>query len=412
MLDGYDVEDYVGEICNKLFLKDYVVRNPKYKKISGKTKEAADIVIPYDGSSIVFQVKSKIDNIPHSQKTEKDINRISNKIKEGIKQFKTFKRAIASNYLSSMITERSVEIPFDLYKDNNVVGIVILELIGEENFSSEEKLQIFNGYTEEFDIPIHIFKRSVFQEFIRELDTIPDMLKYLEKRTKLYKSGAKLNYVNELDFLAMYKQDPSKTDEIMEGNFDVLHICEGYWENFQKNELLKKRDHENRYSYIIDKIISEINKGIDFKLNVDISKQIENTDKIGQYWQTINALSCFTRLERRIIGKNIVDVLNRAKTKGYAYSVTPSKNKPTILILSSNKNRNERSKHLFSLSAAFICGYPTNYIISIATETASAKLRSYDVLVFKDVEFEDKEKCIEYYKKNFDKPYHVKGSEF
>jgi hypothetical protein len=410
--DGYDVEDNVGVICNKLFLKDYVVRNPKFKKESGNTKEAADIVIPYEGITFVFQIKSKIDKIPNSKKTEKDINRILSKINEGIKQFKMFKRAIASNYLSTMITERGVEIPLNFYKDNNVIGIIVIELIGEEQFSSEERFQIYNGYTEEFDIPIHIFKRNIFEEFVRELDTIQDMKKYLEIREKLFKSKVKINYVNELDFLAIYKQSPSKIDELIEGDYDILHICNGYWDNFQSSELLKKRDQENKYSYIFDGIISTINKGIDFKLNVDISEQIENTDKIERYWQTINALSSFTRLERRGIGKKIVNVLERAEDNGQAYTVAFLNNKPTFLILSSKKNRNDRSTLLYDLSAAFICGYPTTYMVSVATETASANLRSYDVIVFKDVEFEEKDKYIEYYKKNFGTLYHSRETEF
>jgi hypothetical protein len=45
--NGFEVEDLVEIICNKMFFSDFVVRNPKYKKESGLEKEAADLLVPY-----------------------------------------------------------------------------------------------------------------------------------------------------------------------------------------------------------------------------------------------------------------------------------------------------------------------------------------------------------------------------
>ena len=52
-------EDLVETICHRLFFRDFVVRNPKFRKPGGKQLEAADILVPFRDHLISIQVKSR-----------------------------------------------------------------------------------------------------------------------------------------------------------------------------------------------------------------------------------------------------------------------------------------------------------------------------------------------------------------
>lgn len=59
---GSITEDLVSEISETMFLRDFVVRNPKFKKKSGQEKEVTDLLVPFDSKIISIQVKSKFIN--------------------------------------------------------------------------------------------------------------------------------------------------------------------------------------------------------------------------------------------------------------------------------------------------------------------------------------------------------------
>jgi hypothetical protein len=96
---GYEVEDLVEETCRIIYLSDFVVRNPKYKKQSGQAKEAADFLVPFDETLLAFQVKSKKEIKSTLEKSKIDFQRINKKIEEGTNQLKTIKRALNANHI-------------------------------------------------------------------------------------------------------------------------------------------------------------------------------------------------------------------------------------------------------------------------------------------------------------------------
>src|SRR4051812_42530395 len=159
-----------------MFFSDFTVTNPKYTKSDRNQKEAADILVPFKDVLIAFQVKSKEEK-KLAGKTSVDYARITKKCEDGIEQLKTIKRALANNRFSNLRTVKGYDLPFSCSAVKKTVGVVILDLIGEERIPPEERTCIWNGFTVKFGIPIHVFMRQDFEAISSKLDTMPDFLK-------------------------------------------------------------------------------------------------------------------------------------------------------------------------------------------------------------------------------------------
>ena len=56
---GKKAEELVSHICSKMFLPDFVVNNPKFKKRNRVENEMADVLVLFQDFLIGFQVKAK-----------------------------------------------------------------------------------------------------------------------------------------------------------------------------------------------------------------------------------------------------------------------------------------------------------------------------------------------------------------
>ena len=130
---GDEAEDLVEKICHKMFLADFTVRNPKFLK-SGAEKEAADFLVPFGSTLLAFQVKSKTETKSAFEKGEKDFARIESKISVGVDQLKTIKRALKAGHLKTITNGANVTLPFEGNSSTSLIGLVVLELFGEEQF--------------------------------------------------------------------------------------------------------------------------------------------------------------------------------------------------------------------------------------------------------------------------------------
>jgi hypothetical protein len=418
---GKEVEDLVEKICTKMFFSDFTVRSQKFKNASKQEKEVADILIPFDDTLLAIQVKTKTDNKPFSEKNEVDIARIDNKIDDAIKQFKTVKRAVANLRLKELETTRGYRIPFDASKYRKIIGIVILDLIGEDDFPSDERIAISNGFEIQYDIPIHIFKRDEFEIISSEIDTLPDFIRYIETRETLFSKNLFVIPPFELSLLAMYKVVPEDIQSAIEENSLVI-IDDGYWEWYQKDckELIEKRNVYNRPSYLIDEVINWLHSGVGFDpSNYGIDSNpfgyfgSESQGTIQGYLTVATELAKTPRLIRRKLGEKYWECVERASEKGLAYSlIIDRKNNSGIIILASDKDRTERSKILYSVAVAGYCLQNLTKIVGFATEPLDPGMRSYDVIFLSGVYFEDKATAIENAKKMFGTFFEAKFFEF
>ena len=413
---GYDVEDLVEEICKIIYLSDFVVRSPKYKKESGKAKEAADILVPFDNTLLAFQVKSKKEIKSALEKSEIDFQRINAKIEDGIDQLNTIKRALNANHQFELRNSAGIEIPFSKESYNKLTGIVIIDLIGEERFPYGERTEILNGFFLKFEIPIHIFMRDHFEKISTEIDTLPDFIDYLEKRRLLYEKRALTPFTNELDLLAIFKTRPQLIDDCLNGKCDLLVITEGIWDSYREEHKtsIEERNRANNPSYIIDYIIADLRRSIGYKPNFKSPAKRNDVEQgsIEQYWLSITELSKLPRVVRRGLGQVFIEKMKKAQRTGHGHSLIKYNEDSAFIILCTTRNRQQRANGIYNLSAAAYCGLNAKKVIGVATEPFSAKERSFDVVFLDDVKFTNEEELRESFKNNFTSPSHFKIKEY
>ncbi|MCJ7661065.1 MAG: hypothetical protein MUO67_18095 [Anaerolineales bacterium] len=126
-------------ICTDMFFSDFVVRQPKHTKQSGKQIEIADLIVPFADTLHVFQVKSKHELKPASEKTPVDRARITKVVEEGLGQLKVINRALDHDWLRPVQTVRGLEINIDPSSIVDIIGIVVVDLVGEETFPPDER---------------------------------------------------------------------------------------------------------------------------------------------------------------------------------------------------------------------------------------------------------------------------------
>lgn len=413
---GKETEDLVESVCKIMFLSDFTIRSPKYKKASGLQKEAADFLVPFAQHLLAFQVKSKSEIKSWPEKDEKDFNRINAIIEKGIGQLNTIKRALKAGHLLEMRNSRGINIPFDSKSRIKLIGIVIVDLIGEEHFRPEERTGVFNGFTYHQEIPVHVFLRADFDLIATEIDTLPDFIEFLDRRETLFSKQQLGPLTAELDFLAIYKTRPALISDCLEGKCDLLIIEGGIWDRYivthRKNII--ERTYLNRPSYLVDSIITTIHSSIDYVPNIKYPshKKAHALGTVENYWGVIVELSKLTRLQRRSVGEKLLEKMKKADSTGHGHALLMLDEKSALFILSSDKDRQQRFNGLYNLSAIAYCGLGLKKIVGIATEPLSVKYRSYDGIVLDDVKFENHDEFAESFKTSFGAPEPFKITEY
>ncbi len=402
---GREIEDLVEAVCKIMFLSDFTVRSPKYEKTRGREKEAADFLVPFCNHLIAFQVKSKTEIKSAADKDEKDFKRINSKIKEGIVQLNTIKKALSANRILELKNSLGIDIPFDRESVKKLIGVVIIDLVGEEVYPPKDRTEIFNGFVCHKDIPVHIFLRNNFDLIATEIDTLPDFIEYLNKREILYSKQQLGTLTSELDFLAIYKLNPELIEKCLEGKCDILVIEGGTWEQYNDKHRsnIEERNYLNQPSYFVDEIISTIHSAINYVPNIKLPpiKKDLYPGTTKNYWGTIVELSKLTRLERRTIGKTFLERIKTADSKGFAKALLKLNDESAILLISTNRNRQQRTNALYNLSAIAYCHLGLKRVVGIATQPLSAKNRSYDTIVLRNAKFENHDELAERFKTSF-----------
>jgi len=413
---GGDVEDLVEVICNKMFFSDFVVRNPKYIKSSGSEKEAADLLVPFKDYLLVFQVKTKIDLTPPNEKVDLDFQRISDTAEKAIKQLKTIRRALDNDWLGVIQTVRGFEIPFNTSDYEHVIGIVIIDIIGEEKFPRKERTEFLRDYISKYGMPIHVMMRDDFELLATEIDTLPDFVKFLSTREEMIRRGLLKPPISLIDFLAFYKTRPDLIEKSLNEGI-CLHLGDAMWEEYQEkfSSDIQQRNQLNRPSYIIDEIIDFLYSSSGYNAFDHVAEELGSPklDDVMGYLTSAREIASLDRLQRRVLGKRFLDCMRKAESKDFSYSLmVDQKLSHAYLVLSMGGDRENRQYRLHHLCCMAYCLRDLNQIIGIATEPLSVTHRSFDVYGLNGAEFENKDELIEQAKKYFGKPYQPIETEY
>jgi hypothetical protein len=373
-------EDLIVEICDQLFFRDFVVRNPKFRKESGLEKEAADVLVLDDETLLVVQVKGKSIRVPGS---EVESGRLSKAIDDGIRQVKTLGHAVAAKQLTHVVTRRGVEIPLATQKNPRVVGLVILDITNEDEIPPELRPAILAGFDRVGTTPAHVFLRSTFEILAKELDTLPDFLQYLDTRAKFIERGVLSALTEELDFLALYKTNFPMIQEVLDDKVNLLLISEGTWDEHLKSgaEMRERRALANQPSYLIDGMIEFFHSALSERREGDEVSPAS----VESYFATISELGRLNRIERRVMGEKIKEKLVAAKSKTMAYGLmADAATRTAMLFISTSKPRAERIIALQNITRAAALHINASRIVGIATEPDGVRERTFDAVVYRD----------------------------
>ena len=106
--------------------------------------------------------------------------------------------------------------------------------------------------------PVHILDTENLEIALSELDTIFDFTAYLDAKLEAVQRHA-LSYCGEEDVIAHYFLNfDEKKNRHMIGTldaFDMVHIGEGEWFDFERSELYARRKAANQISYFWDRLL-------------------------------------------------------------------------------------------------------------------------------------------------------------
>lgn len=413
---GEDSEDLVELICTRMFFSDFVVRGPDILKPKGKRIQIADLLVPFGDKLITFQVKSKFQPVKASEKTEVDFQRLTSSVNEAVEQVTTIKRALQNDWLKGMKTTRGLEIEIDSSQVTDVIGVVVLDLVGEEELARDEQTQLFASFTWKDELPVHVFFAHEFFAISKELDTLPDFLEFLELIRALYSQNLLVVPPTTLDLLAYYKKFPEQIENAIEDGTRIM-IEDGVWEAYQEHhaDAIKERDRLNQPSLLIDTVIAQLHTSVGYYAvpeDQDLAK-MPGQGTVEGYLSAAREIASLSRLERRHLGERMERCLLDAVDREHAYSVVRLEDQQTgYLVLAKSGNRGERQSFLHRLAAMAYCQFDLTKIIGIGTEPMSGEGRSFDVVGFSDQEFENSKELAEAAKSFFGDPYSAKGSEY
>lgn len=382
MSNGKFIEDQIQQLCERLFFPDFTVRSPLYAKTRGREKEAADILILFGDQLLIFQIKSKQEEKPASEKSETDFERIRRKVDDAIGQIRASVSAVKNQRFDTLRTVRGLDIAFDYKAVSKMLGLVVIDLLGEEKYPEEERTAIGNGYTQDPGIPTHVFLRATFEAIASELDTLPDLLKFLDLRQKLLENGILVPTSDDRDLLALYKMNPDLIKKAAEGGCNALIVSAGSWETYREQHAdeIARRASQNEVSFLVDGAISWLHKSIGHRIEAGTPEELDiEQGTVEAYLGAARAFASLTRLERRSVGETLKAVMERAATEGDACAVRRRTDADwAVLCLSTGRSREERYREIFNLSAMAFCHLELKRLLGIATEPINVSERSFD----------------------------------
>ena len=320
---GLQGEEFVNELAYSSYLKFWCYPGPVDER--GDKKEIADLLILFKNTLLILSVK----NYEFKGLYDRYFRRT---LEKAVSQIYGAERKLLESKHEVFIKHPEREPERFLPADYDVVHRIIVNL--------GESVQFYpSGSVTKAGKFVHILDKEAFKVIIEELDTIPDLVKYLQDRERIFVGKDVLMLPGEenafdsntgrqfFEYTAENRNPSERTSILISGTeYDLLakylendkkfpdyfssseyngawFELDGAWDFYQKREeVVLKRKHD-RYSYFVDEFVrNEILINVnDFRLG--IAKE----------------LLSLTRFERRIIGQGFFGLFEDNKHKGGWY---------------------------------------------------------------------------------------------
>ena len=294
---GERFERLFAELCGNRFLKGFVFHSPKFRNPT--EQEAGDIVLWIRRFVVNFELITHNDTL--SKSTKQFVKRIGHKRDQLIQDHEIFKDKRIEICFENELGQQVIFDKDDI-GDFQYCGIALVDFkvpLKKLHFQTVKK-------TIDCDFPLAIMPLSGFIDLLTEVDTIPDLIYYLQDRSGFLRQIFEgfpnpfldLNLLTEKKLISFYKINENKfdLDNWNKASFDKYPSQ--YRDEFKHKVELRNKESERSFAIddIGDRIRKESPDGVTGKLHA---------------WE----LAMLSRRQRATeIGQKIHDALSNLQT--------------------------------------------------------------------------------------------------
>jgi hypothetical protein len=161
---------------------------------------------------------------------------------------------------------------------------------------------------------VHVFDDTTLDIVMKTLDTITDFTAYLTKKERLIVSGTPVVAAGEEELLALYLKRRNRNGEhdfMLPGNYDLVHLDDGFWDRFQNSPERRAQIERNRVSYFWDKLIEKF-----LHHAMTGTQYLSSNHSLRDQEVMYRLMAREPRTRRRILADSFGEVLRRSTTSG------------------------------------------------------------------------------------------------
>lgn len=371
-IKGIFGENLVNQLAFDTYLDYWCYPNPKFE--NGNKKEICDLLIVFNNVCIIFSVKNYEFKGNHKRY-------FNNTIEKAVKQINGAYKTLFNNEKVVIKHPYKNETIFPKNKIEKVYRVIINLGEGIQFYNLERKTQ-----NQDF---ITIFDKDTFTTILKELDTIPDLVDYLDKREILFKNkdvkvlpgpNNELDVQSFEDFTELFNLSTGKgfimisgtekdllsyflknsrnfPETISDKNYDGgIIMIEGEWEKFKSIHKVKKKAEEDKISYFVDQFVRIEILPSNYRDKDDIAKELLSLNRLNRRFVSKLFFDFYEQIknhadnefDRRYVDLGELGIVFTNYTDSYTFEMINKLN--TIAMESFNYYNNYKNKNLILIS--------------------------------------------------------------
>ena len=374
---GTEAEIELANILSFPLLMDFVQLKPSCKE-GKKDRELCDLLVEMNLKAVAIELKTQDKDKAKVERNDK--NWAKKQLTKGARQINGALRSLEENLIKATHPFRG-EMIFQPNSLQPLYGLVIVDY-DFEPFEIDKNLPRRSNVKK---IPMHYFSYNDFIIICQKLMTLPDLLDYLEHRSKV-PAWATPNLNDEKNFYAYYLVNPNKISyDIQKEDYkDYWKKLEGeFLENY--NQKVFEDQKVKAFNEILNILstVEPINTGIEPKY-VSTITQLDDPNRL----EVTRILNSVNRVYRREFVTKMFEKIENAEKKksGWSYFALRTEDENTFfLFLASKSKREDRKKELEFLAHCLNTLTKARIIVGIATEGKDVPDgRSFDFIYLED----------------------------
>jgi len=284
-------EQFVHDLAQQACLRLWTYASPQGKDPG---KELCDTLVACAPHAIVFSVKD-VELKRDADDFHVAVERWKRKaVKESVGQvYGAVRRLLQTHNVTT--TDGSPGVHLGPVDSRRIHRIAVA--IGGEDLVPLESRDYGRGF-------VHVFGAETLLVVLRELDTITDLVGYLEAREELLTHGLHGAMIaSEHDLLAVYLMNAHSFKPLLESKHDLMVLTD-VWDDFVASREYAARTEANEESYIWDGLITMIHED-HLTDNMEFGGDLHSVD------ETTRVMAREHRTERRALGQAFIEFMDR-----------------------------------------------------------------------------------------------------